>query len=67
MPAKNGKAKLVAVIGDPITHSLSPAIHEYWLNAYDINGAYVPLRVPPAKFEHAIRLYSETGFVGFFL
>ncbi len=65
MSARNGKARLVGVIGDPITHSLSPAIHEYWLREYDINGAYVPLHVNAARFEAAMNLYVETGFVGF--
>lgn len=65
MAAKNGKAKLVGVIGDPVSHSLSPAIHEYWLHHYDINGAYVPLHVAPEQFSKAISLYRDTGFVGF--
>jgi shikimate dehydrogenase len=65
MAAKNGKAKLVGVIGDPIIQSLSPAIHEYWLKTYDINGAYVPLHVSIAQFAQALHLYVNTGFVGF--
>jgi shikimate dehydrogenase len=62
--ARNGKAKLVGVMGDPITHSLSPAIHEFWLQHYGINGAYVPLKVSPANFEAAVKIYTTTGFVG---
>ena len=65
MSAKNGKARLVGVIGDPITQSLSPAIHEYWLQNYDINGAYIPLHINAAKFEPALGIYVESGFVGF--
>ncbi len=65
MAAKNGKAKLVGVMGDPIQHSLSPAIHEYWLRQYDVNGAYVPLHVKPEHFSEAIHIYKDTGFVGF--
>lgn len=29
-----------AVIGDPIDHSLSPYIHQYWLNQYGLCGEY---------------------------
>lgn len=65
MAAKNGKARLAGVIGDPITHSLSPTIHEYWLRRYDINGAYVPLRMSPQVFETSVRTLIDAGFVGF--
>jgi shikimate dehydrogenase len=65
MVARNGKAKLVGVIGDPITHSLSPAIHEYWLQKHDINGAYVPLRVHEQQFQTTIATLIDVGFVGF--
>jgi shikimate dehydrogenase len=65
MVARNGKAKLVGVMGDPITHSLSPAIHEYWLQKYDINGAYVPLRVHEQRFAATVETLLDVGFVGF--
>lgn len=65
MAAKNGKARLAGVIGDPITHSLSPTIHEYWLRKHDINGAYVPLRMSPQVFESSVRAFVDAGFVGF--
>ncbi|MEE2760773.1 MAG: shikimate dehydrogenase, partial [Pseudomonadota bacterium] len=42
-----GKARLAGVIGWPIAHSLSPRIHNYWLNQLGIDGAYVPLPVAP--------------------
>jgi shikimate dehydrogenase len=65
MVAYNGKAKLVGVLGDPIAHSLSPAIHEYWLHKYRINGAYVPLKVKAEKFKATVDTLLEIGFVGF--
>ena len=34
------------VIGDPIDHSKSPAMHRYWLNRLAINAEYRALRVP---------------------
>lgn len=33
-------APFAEVIGDPIAHSKSPAIHSFWLNALGIEGAY---------------------------
>jgi shikimate dehydrogenase len=65
MVAYNGKAKLVGVLGNPISHSLSPAIHEYWLQKYKINGVYVPLRVQTDKFEQTVETLLGCGFIGF--
>ena len=28
------------IIGNPIDHSLSPKIHNYWFKKYNINGVY---------------------------
>ena len=32
--------KKYLVIGNPIQHSLSPLIHNYWLKKYNINATY---------------------------
>ncbi len=32
---------LAGVIGMPVAHSRSPVIHNYWLKAHGIRGAYV--------------------------
>lgn len=37
------------VIGDPIAHSKSPAIHRFWLDALGILGEYRATYVPPDK------------------
>jgi len=34
------------VIGDPITHSRSPLIHNYWIGRNALNGEYQPIHVP---------------------
>ena len=36
---------LAGVMGDPVTHSRSPKLHNYWLAKYGLTGAYVPLAV----------------------
>ena len=51
----SGKAKLAGVIGWPVSHSRSPRLHGYWLEKHGIDGAYVPLAVPPERIEEAIR------------
>lgn len=50
-----GKALLAGVIGDPISHSLSPRIHNYWLEKYKIDGAYIPLDIPVGNLQKAVR------------
>ena len=32
--------KFFAIIGNPIDHSLSPTLHEYWLKKYNIDAKY---------------------------
>jgi len=36
---KRNKNKFL-VIGDPIKHSLSPVLHNYWLSKYKLNSEY---------------------------
>ena len=55
---------LAAVIGWPIGHSMSPAIHNYWLAHYGIKGHYVPIGLRPENFETGIRSLSKLGFKG---
>ena len=37
-----GAAMVAGIAGSPVAHSLSPVIHNAWLAAGDIDGAYVP-------------------------
>jgi shikimate dehydrogenase len=60
----SGKAKLAGVIGWPVTHSLSPRLHSYWLAAHAIDGAYVPLPVAKQDFACVIDGLRRAGFVG---
>src|SRR2546423_13534235 len=55
---------LAGVIGLPVAHSRSPVIHNYWLKAHGIRGAYVPLAVKPERLEDALRGLVELGFRG---
>ncbi|MTJ84285.1 MAG: shikimate dehydrogenase [Telmatospirillum sp.] len=60
----SGKARLAGVIGWPVGHSRSPALHGYWLQHYGIDGAYVPLPVPPDRFADVLRVLPAMGFRG---
>lgn len=52
------------VIGWPVSHSLSPALHGFWLDKYGIRGSYVPLPVEPEKFSSVLEMLEEAGFRG---
>lgn len=55
---------LAGVIGDPISHSLSPRLHGHWLKRYDLRGHYVPLHVNHADLPEVLRTLPRMGFVG---
>ncbi|MGN0931858.1 shikimate dehydrogenase [Falsigemmobacter intermedius] len=55
---------LAGVIGHPIAHSRSPALHGFWLKRYGIAGHYVPLDIAPQDFAAALQMMPKMGFVG---
>ena len=55
---------LAGVIGHPIAHSRSPALHGYWLKRYGIKGFYIPMDVAPCDLADALNTLPKLGFVG---
>jgi shikimate dehydrogenase len=55
---------LAGIIGMPVAHSRSPVLHNYWLNAHGIRGAYVPLAVAPERLKEALPGLVALGFRG---
>ena len=41
----NETFKAVGIIGKPIKQSLSPYLHNYWINKYSLSSYYLPLPV----------------------
>lgn len=50
----DGSTKLLAVIGDPIAHTLSPMIHQIFIESRGDQFAYVPFQVKPEHLQKAI-------------
>lgn len=60
----SGAAKIAGVIGFPVKHSLSPKLHNYWLETYGIDGAYIPLEVEPKNFSAVLQMLPKMGIKG---
>ncbi|MDE3081315.1 MAG: shikimate dehydrogenase [Paracoccaceae bacterium] len=55
---------LAGVIGSPVAHSKSPALHGYWLQRYGIKGYYVPLDIGHMDLRQVLGTMPMMGFVG---
>jgi len=62
--AINGHTKLVGVMGWPVEHTISPAMHNAAFDAADLNWRYVPLAVRPRRVGEAMRGLRALGFAG---
>ncbi len=62
-PALTPPARL-AVIGDPISHSKSPQMHNPALQACGIDVQYVRVQVPVGQVKEAFALFLKQGFLG---
>ena len=60
----DGKTQLIGLIGWPVSHSFSPAMHNAALAALGLNWIYVPLPVHPANIAGALRGLPALGFRG---
>jgi shikimate dehydrogenase len=64
MKAPQLRIPLAGVIGSPIAHSRSPALHGYWLRRYGIKGFYIPMDVAQIDLRDVLRSLPKAGFVG---
>jgi shikimate dehydrogenase len=59
-----GRTRLAGIMGWPVAHSRSPALHNFWIEEHGIDGAYVPLPVRPEQLAEALRALPVLGFRG---
>lgn len=59
-----GRTRLYAVIGNPISHSISPAIQNSIFAAHKYDGKYISLKVSPDSLGAAVSVLRE-NFSGF--
>ena len=55
---------LAGVMGWPVMHSRSPALHNYWLAKHGIAGSYLPLAIKADGLRAALRALPALGFAG---
>jgi len=60
----NGLTQLVGLLGWPVAHSKSPAMHNAAFAALGLNWAYVPLPVAPDQLSTAVAGLAALGFAG---
>ncbi|MFL2812328.1 MAG: shikimate dehydrogenase [Paracoccaceae bacterium] len=56
--------RIAGVIGDPINHTRSPLIHNYWIKKNNINCFYIPLKVKSSDLEKKLKFIKELEFCG---
>ena len=59
-----GKTSLIGVIGDPISHSLSPAMHNAALREMGLNWCYVAMQCNAKNLKAGIRGLRHMNFKG---
>ena len=56
-----GAAKVAGVVGWPVAHSLSPLIHNAWIEALGLNAEYQRFAVPAERFADFIEQWRTSG------
>jgi shikimate dehydrogenase len=62
--AITGRTLVAGVVGNPIAHSLSPILHNAWLEAAGIDGVYVALEAPEGGLRRLAEGLKATSFRG---
>jgi shikimate dehydrogenase len=57
----DGSTRVFALLGDPVAHSLSPAMHNAAFHALGLRAVYVPLRCAPCDLPSLIHGLAKAG------
>ena len=58
------RTRLVGLLGHPVSHSLSPQMHNAAFAECNLDWAYVACDVAPESFEDEVRRLAAAGFAG---
>jgi 3-dehydroquinate dehydratase/shikimate dehydrogenase len=56
--------EVFGVIGDPVSHSLSPLLHNYGLKHHGIDAVYLPFRVPQGDLATFLKDFDQVPVQG---
>jgi shikimate dehydrogenase len=56
--------KRACVMGFPVSHSLSPKLHGFWLEKYHIDGEYSKMAIPAEVLKDALARIVDQGYAG---
>lgn len=59
-----GKTKTLGIFGYPISHTLSPAMHNAVIKALGLDMVYLPFEVKPSNLKEAINGIKNLGIIG---
>ncbi|OGO00178.1 MAG: shikimate dehydrogenase [Chloroflexi bacterium RBG_13_51_52] len=61
----SGKTKICALIGDPVEHTMSPAMHNAAFQQLGLDYVYIPFRVRPEELPQAVAGLKALNVAGF--
>lgn len=64
LESKQAKSLFATVLGNPISHSLSPMVHNAAFKELGINVKYHAVRVEPHEYDLLPKLFGHPNFVG---
>ncbi len=59
-----GNSRLLVILGDPVRHSVSPAMHNAAIRVLGLDAVYVALQVDSVALAHVIRGLEAAGVAG---
>ncbi len=63
-PNDTAPLRRACVLGFPVSQSLSPKLHNWWLQKYQVAGAYTAMAIPVAHLPDALKMLVDRGFSG---
>jgi shikimate dehydrogenase len=64
MTPVRASSRVLAIVGDPVRHSLSPAMYNAALEALGLDAVYVALGADAVALPHVIRAFEAVGIAG---
>ena len=58
------KEKIFAIIGNPLSHSLSPVMHSHWYNKYNVKARYEPIEIEQNEIKNVIEKIKKKEISG---